>query len=586
MDFFEDNNPFSGSDNRSASSAVNVEPKVEPSQHQGSSSVKENAISQPNESFQSRNMFFQKDVDSVVDSALDPNGITITGAMKAESGSHIVYIIKLQDSEIHHRYSEFASLRVQLSRLYPTCLVPPLPDKHKIMDYLINVTKNQRMSRMLEERKRLLQLFLRRVAQHPILGLSEVFRKFLSRHVSWKEVLHSPPISCLPKDLLKAPPADPSSKENAELYKELPIPSKTLVPRDNYDDVGKKFLMLEDTLQQYSIVAQEESNLFNQIVLSNSKYCLAHSTLGAMFNALSLSESGKLLTALEKVGQANDHTCLASIDFMHNFVIAVIEPLQELSKDAKNMRHIFIFRKMKFIQQVMVEELLTRKKSFLHLLERRERHAARLQQAIGEVDGDVILNRESEATLGVNNAQTSRSTIPEEDPLFNDEESNEPSVPLMGTDQPLENYHDGNGEQTEECLRDLRHNQSQDFETVSQDTSLTSVTVLPRTIRDVFDRIRFVLNGLTDNNVEVSRHNNIGRTAESVTHLTDMLLITTKDVAFVTDRVNFEFQRYQDTHRQDLNRILNRLTDSHIDWANRNLRIWNSVQESLKTYVS
>lgn len=98
MDFFEDNNPFSGSDNRSASSAVNVEPKVEPSQHQGSSSVKENAISQPNESFQSRNMFFQKDVDSVVDSALDPNGIVITGAMKAESGSHIVYIIKLQVS--------------------------------------------------------------------------------------------------------------------------------------------------------------------------------------------------------------------------------------------------------------------------------------------------------------------------------------------------------------------------------------------------------------------------------------------------------------------------------------------------------
>jgi sorting nexin-4 len=95
-----------------------------------------------------------------IDRALHRQGnfIYITGAQKQSDGgsNYVAYNIRVgvscqgfayqahflgslltlydqyQDIETRRRYSEFESLRKSLMRLYPTVIVPPIPEKHSI----------------------------------------------------------------------------------------------------------------------------------------------------------------------------------------------------------------------------------------------------------------------------------------------------------------------------------------------------------------------------------------------------------------------------------------------------------------------
>ncbi|EPY50383.1 sorting nexin Snx41 [Schizosaccharomyces cryophilus OY26] len=584
MDFFEDNNPF-GDQSPSRLSESNKHPEGQlafaternQKENDGNRDWNLNVSLEEKE----RKISFLKDFKIEEDDL--PNAIFITGAVKAERGAHVVYNIKVNNSEVQRRYSEFASLRVQFERLYPTCLVPVLPDKHKVMDYVFNITKSQRTIRLLEERKRLLQSFLRRVAVHPKLGKSEIFYKFLSRRVSWNDVLQSAPISLLPKDLLKVNPENPASNENVDAYLKLPVPSKTSLPVEFYDEESQNYLLLEDSLKRYSINLQEHLSRFNRGVFSISQMSLAYSNLGATFNALSLSESGGLMTVLESVGQANDHTCLSGIDFIHGMVVDVIEPLSEISKSAKSMRHIIIFRRMKFIQNVLVNDLLRRKKGLLKLLERREQQASRLQQAIHE--NSEVLDAETRDFLEPSNADPhlAYSSGQQQDFINNRDQ------PLLSENngsfaQTLENEHEVDeqvdSERIQEYARELANTHHQQDDATSLETSVSSA-LLPRTVRDVFDQIRYAFNGLTDNNVETKRHNSMGRTLESVHHLEKMAELTSKGLDFVTTSVGSEYERYKIIHQEDMSRVCNKIADRHIEWAERNIRAWKNIRQDL-----
>lgn len=146
--------------------------------------------------------------------------------------------------ESRHRYSEFESLRLNLTKLYPTLIVPPIPSKQSIGDYAIKQAKAREDAALIARRKRMLQTFLNRIARHPIISNEHVFHRFLDGEVSWvrmqpsskntpinllllfkTEVLHSPPISLLPKNILKAPAHNPTDPGASSAYEALPNPS-------------------------------------------------------------------------------------------------------------------------------------------------------------------------------------------------------------------------------------------------------------------------------------------------------------------------------------------------------------------------
>jgi sorting nexin-41/42 len=94
-------------------------------------------------------------------------------------------ITRLQNFEARRRYSEFESLRNGLTKLYPTLIVPPIPSKQTIGDYAVKQGKAKEDVAMIARRKRMLQMFLNRIARHPILSHEQVFHKFLDGDSSW-----------------------------------------------------------------------------------------------------------------------------------------------------------------------------------------------------------------------------------------------------------------------------------------------------------------------------------------------------------------------------------------------------------------
>jgi len=90
-----------------------------------------------------------------------------------------------QNAEVRHRYSEFESLRDNLSKLYPTLIIPPIPSKQTIGDYAVKQGKAKEDVALISRRKRLLLTFLNRLARHPILSNEHIFHRFLDGEVSW-----------------------------------------------------------------------------------------------------------------------------------------------------------------------------------------------------------------------------------------------------------------------------------------------------------------------------------------------------------------------------------------------------------------
>lgn len=94
----------------------------------------------------------------------------------------------MQTSEAKRRYSEFEAFRDAMVKLFPTLIVPPIPSKHTLGDYAAKQSKAKEDATIIARRKRMLQVFLNRIAKHPTLSKSEVFRKFLDGRYPWVRI--------------------------------------------------------------------------------------------------------------------------------------------------------------------------------------------------------------------------------------------------------------------------------------------------------------------------------------------------------------------------------------------------------------
>ncbi|KAI7898952.1 uncharacterized protein BX663DRAFT_479036 [Cokeromyces recurvatus] len=120
---------------------------------------------------------------------IEPIPITITISdpvrkQDALQNSYISYLITTDTqheslrsiSPVRRRYQDFVWLHASLVREYPACIIPPLPERHRL-EYI----KGDRFSvEFIQKRLLSLQWFLDRVSRHPILQMSPCFRLFLS----------------------------------------------------------------------------------------------------------------------------------------------------------------------------------------------------------------------------------------------------------------------------------------------------------------------------------------------------------------------------------------------------------------------
>ncbi|KAK4512097.1 uncharacterized protein ATC70_013340 [Mucor velutinosus] len=114
--------------------------------------------------------------------------ITISDPQKhqdATQGAFISYLVTTNTQvenfssslprPVRRRYQDFVWLHTTLSLEYPACIVPPLPEKHRL-EYI----KGDRFSTEFIQRRQLsLQWFLDRISRHPLLQKSQCTRIFL-----------------------------------------------------------------------------------------------------------------------------------------------------------------------------------------------------------------------------------------------------------------------------------------------------------------------------------------------------------------------------------------------------------------------
>jgi len=106
-----------------------------------------------------------------------------------ELEKNIRMLNKLQEMEVSRRYSEFASLRNALVNLHPTLVMPPIPEKHTMADYAAKPTKAKEDRHVIEQRKRMLAVFLNRCRRMKEVMDDGVFWRFVDPNSSWVRIL-------------------------------------------------------------------------------------------------------------------------------------------------------------------------------------------------------------------------------------------------------------------------------------------------------------------------------------------------------------------------------------------------------------
>ncbi|KAJ3216710.1 Sorting nexin, cytoplasm-to-vacuole targeting pathway/endosomal sorting, partial [Clydaea vesicula] len=276
---------------------------------------------------------------------------------EGSSSTFVSYVIKTEVSnppgtfwESKHRYSEFEALRTLLTRIYKTSCVAPIPEKQTLGDYTKPKAKED--NHMIQKRKRMLQLFLNRIASHPILGRDHVFHQFLEGVLGWNEIL--------------------SSTGFAYLLKK---------GSDGGGAGDPQFLAAEDFTFRFNHQVSITHRSEKKIQKIHKEIADTYADLGKRFNIWSLTDS-KLSPVIERIGSSFDALAGQNSLLALNLEIKVTEPLQEYTQFAKVVEKLLKVRHKKHAEWETVTESLATKQSNLDKWESSEKEAERISAVL------------------------------------------------------------------------------------------------------------------------------------------------------------------------------------------------------------
>ncbi|KAF2456358.1 sorting nexin-like protein-41 [Lineolata rhizophorae] len=559
--------------------------------------------------------------------------ITHAGKNLESGGSYIAYTIRTGDLEVRRRYSEFASLRQTLVNLHPTLIIPPIPEKHSMADYAAKPTKAKEDVGIIELRKRMLAVFLNRCRKMDDVREDGVWWRFLDPNASWNEVLHSHPVSSIPKNVLKAPPLDTANPTPAHAY--LPVPSSsaklkpsTTVPSGTPasppshaasataaahtipgPQIFGKFPpsaknLSEEELDPYFMSFEASSRELETLLQGSmekvNRRLLAHlaslgddlAELGARYNGFALSEQApSLAAAIERVGQSADSTYLQTAELSAGLSAGFAEPMRESAQFAGVVRAVLRYRVLKRIQEEQTRDELAKKRALLENLERSEMEARRIEQYLSSTTGSGAAGSPAEtrprrsgssasqksdassgaADQGAGAAATGPPHRPDEDVASIDSDF----PPTHG-----EPTSPGGGGRTSEATspttsptKNHRKSSSAGFGGGGGGGGGGNFVT-----NKIFGRISHAVHGIVDVDPERTRRDQIGKTRESLVNLEQALDVASKDVKDASAAVLADLKRFQMDKEDDLKRYMIAFAKCHIDWARRNQQTWEEAK--------
>ncbi|KAG0322275.1 Sorting nexin, cytoplasm-to-vacuole targeting pathway/endosomal sorting [Linnemannia gamsii] len=558
--------------------------------------------------------------------------LLVTSATKVADGltatAFVAYTIKVGDNEVKRRYSEFESLRKVLCRIYPTLIVPPIPEKHSISNYANIQNKSKEDAAMVEKRKRMLQKFLNRLAKHEILSYEHVFHRFLETGVSWTELMHCPPISTLPKNPLNATLTASSSSANLlrQGYDQPPSPSASSqsspgpagssghpggVPPQILREPNPRFIDSEIFTQKFSNqLSGSMDRSQKKVVRKLGEIANDNSDLGATLNGFSLNESDcvPLANAIEKIGQAVDSSFMATTALMQALEINVNEPMQEYVQYASIIKAILKFRHQKHIQSESTADQLESKRSNLENLEQMEVQSKRLESAMnadrkGSSGGAHTNSNNTNNNTSGSTARSETTTLSDDNHSISEEGTftNEPESIRSSIDNGDEAA-DGFNPYARTSSASAPKPTGADSSNGQVDTTTNPYAQLPpanpyahthspptsgavkrRSTRlNVFSALSHTLHSIVDVDPEATRRNNIGKTRDAIVQLEEQLETTNSDLDKISRAVQGDLDRFQLQKTKDLRDILLAYAKAHQKWCQKNLGSWQEAKDNVE----
>jgi sorting nexin-4 len=418
--------------------------------------------------------------------------------------------------------------------LYPTIIIPPIPSKQTIGDYATKQAKAKEDTAMIARRKRMLQTFLNRIARHPILSNEHVFHRFLDGEVSWTEVLHSPPLSLLPKNTLKAPSHNPTDQSAASAYAALPNPSATH-PLRNPDQRSVDSEIFTNKFANHLSGPMEK--VTRRTLKRWSENAQDYSELGAALNGYSLNESGALAAAMEKTGQAVDTTYMSTTRLLQELEQNFSEPLHEYAQFAVIIKKLLAYRHQKHVQYEMTQDALEHKREMLEEYEKSEREAKRLDEALskGRVNGLRSPGSPADGEEGQSQPQNQHQ-----------DEAEEPGsayLPPHPGPNPYKRRAPGMG---------------------------------------FLNALSYTLHGMMDVDPETARRSGISKTRETISQLEDALHLSAQDLKYSSSTIQADLDRFQRQKVADLREMTISMARIHRDWCKKNLEAWQAAKKEIE----
>jgi hypothetical protein len=354
-------------------------------------------------------------------------------------------------------------------------------------------------------------------------------------------------VSSIPKNILKAPPLDPSNPTPGHNY--LPIPSASAKlksatttsstgtpssPPENStlassaahtvpgpqvfgrfpptsqtlteQDFDPYFTNFEASTRELELLLQGNIEKVNRRTLTHLNSLSADlAELGARYNGFSLSEqSPTVAAAIERIGQAVDSSYIATEELSQSLGAGFAEPMRESAQFAGVVRSVLRYRILKRIQEEMTKDELAKKKTLLDSLERSELEAKRIEQYLNSTGGSTPASPPKRST---SSASTS-SRVPPSPTSRREGGSNEDTASIDSDFPPTHgdpsssppSAAQGTPQQTPPASPPShRKTQSGNFVT-----------------NKIFGRISHAVHGFVDVDPERTRRDQIGKTRESL----------------------------------------------------------------------
>lgn len=455
----------------------------------------------------------------------------------------------------------------------------------------------------------MLGVFLNRCRKMREVREDGVWWRFLDPNASWNEVLHSHPVAAIPKNILQAPPLDPSNPTPGHQWLPIPSNSAKLKSASKTSASGtpssppKYSIMassaahtipgpqlfgrfppttqslteqeLDPYFSNFEVSTRELENLLQGSIEKVNRRTLTHlsaisidmAELGARYNGFSLSEqSSTVAAAIERIGQAADSSYIATEELSATMGANFAEPMRESAQFAGVVRTVLRYRVLKRVQQEMTKDELYAKKQLLESLERSEMEAKRIEQYLNSSGPPSALPRRSKSTGRAHGNESASSGHGRQEETQEDTASIDSDFPPThrngGSGPPASSENSGY-----EPPSTSGHKKSQSGGFVAN---------------KILGRISHAVHGIVDVDPERTRRDAIGKTKESLAHLEQALAVSEKDVRDASAGVLKDLKRFQLEKEEDLKRYMIAYAKCHIDWAKKNVDTWKEAKEEVE----